>query len=92
MQLTSQVNETGDPAAAQELTNLIVSNQKEVSDLFRIPEREGLKPIAERLDNLISQVDETGDPKAANDLHELLANHLDTLQGVTRGGDCASSP
>ena len=85
VQLTSQVNETGDPAAAQELTNLIVSNQKEVSDLFRIPEREGLKPIAERLDNPISQVDETGDPKAANDLHELLANHLDTLQGVTRG-------
>ena len=85
-QLVSTVDETGDPAAANELTQLLISNQKEVGDLFRIPDQEipGLKPIAERLDKLIRQVDETGDPQAAQDLHRLLSASQNVLSGVSR--------
>jgi hypothetical protein len=37
--LTAAVDE-GDPGAAQELTQLLISNPKEVGDLFRIPDQE----------------------------------------------------
>ena len=68
------------------MTQLLISNQKEVGDLFRIPDQEipGLKPIAERLDKLIRQVDETGDPQAAQDLHRLLSSSQNVLSGVSR--------
>ncbi|MDI6752786.1 MAG: strawberry notch C-terminal domain-containing protein [Thermodesulfobacteriota bacterium] len=85
-QLIAAVEETGDPNAAQELNGILIANQKEIGDLFRVPEREipGLKPIADRLESLIRQVEETGDPKAALELHGLLAANRDVLSGVVR--------
>jgi hypothetical protein len=85
-QLVAQIEETGDPGAAQELNQLLVTNQREVGDLFRAPEEtnEELKPIAQRVDRLIRQVEETGDPAAARELHQVLAANQDVLRGVSR--------
>jgi hypothetical protein len=85
-QLVTAVEETGDPNAAQELNQLLITNQKGIGDLFRVPERKipGLEPIANRLESLIRQVEETGDPKAAQELHGLLAANREVLSGVTR--------
>ncbi|MBM4273675.1 MAG: hypothetical protein FJ134_04315 [Deltaproteobacteria bacterium] len=94
-QLTALVEETGDPAAAAKLNELLIANREEVGNLFRMPEEErpGLKPIAERLSGLIRQVEETGDPAAARELHGLLAAHRDVLRGVGRWEiDKAASP
>lgn len=84
--LLTRVEETGDPQAARELNRLLIANQQEVGDLFRVSEeeREGLKPIADQLLTLIRQVDETGDPDAARQLHTLLATNREVLSGVSR--------
>jgi predicted RNA methylase len=80
----NNVNETGEPAALQDLTELARNNQETVKNILGMPEREGLRPIAERLDDLFSRVDE-GDPLAAKELHELLSARLDKVQDLTRG-------
>ncbi|MDI6854385.1 MAG: strawberry notch family protein [Deltaproteobacteria bacterium] len=85
--LAREVEEEGDPRAAEELHRLLVANKESLGNLFRIPEeaREELRPLTGRLEELIRTVEETGDPRAARELNDLLAGNLHLLQGVSRG-------
>ena len=84
--LARRVDQYGDPRDAQELSKLLAANRETLRDMFTVPpeDRSGLRPIAERLFELMQEVEETGDPGAARELHNLIAGNIGLLQGVRR--------
>jgi hypothetical protein len=62
--LARRVDQYGDPRDTKELSDLLAANRETLRDLFTVPpeDRSGLRPIAERLHNLMQEVEETGDP------------------------------